>query len=80
MAMRTKKGEKWDGMAARMVGGLGGCTVEVAAEVRVAMAETSGLYGSEFWGGEGGRHVKKMDRHQAKVARCVLGARRRQEC
>jgi len=76
---RTEKGAKWDAIAVRMVGQTGGCTVSVAAEVRAATAETSTLYGSEFWGGDGGKLSARVDKHQAKVARRVLGVRRSAE-
>jgi hypothetical protein len=75
VSMRTKKGLKWDAIAARMVGKLGGCTVEVAAEVRAATAETSVLYAGEFWGGAESKKNEAVDRHQAKVAKRVLGVR-----
>jgi len=72
---RMKKAEKWDCVARRLVGSTGGCRVVDACQVREATAEVSTLYGAEMWAGADAEVNTTINRHQAQVARALLGMR-----
>jgi len=72
---RAAKAERWDGIARRLVGATGGCTVESAAQVRASAADASVLYGCELWAGADRASERRVDKHQAAVGRALLGVR-----
>ena len=76
---RISKAANWDNVARRIIGASGGCTVEAAAHVRSATAEVGVTYGAEFWAGSladaAQKHNTRVDQHQAKIGRQLLGVR-----
>jgi len=73
---RLKKAENWDRIATSILGHAGGATVEAAADVRNATAETGALYGAEFWGvSESCPAGTKVDQAQASIGKEILSVR-----
>jgi hypothetical protein len=79
VSRRLEKAERWDGIARRVVGRVGGCPVSAAATVREATAEAAVLYGADLWSGASEAYGEMVDKHQTSIARAILGVKKSAE-